>query len=70
MVEFAVEDDGYGFDAGAATRGNGFTNMRDRLGAFGGTVGITSNPGTGTRVIGRVPVREPRTTGRASGSAR
>jgi signal transduction histidine kinase len=70
VVEFAVEDDGCGFDAGAATRGNGFTNMQDRLGAFGGTVEVSSSPGNGTRVTGRVPVGESRTAGRASESAR
>jgi signal transduction histidine kinase len=54
-VEFRVEDDGPGFDQAAAVRGNGFTNMRDRLGAFGGSIEIDSTPGTGTRVAGRVP---------------
>jgi signal transduction histidine kinase len=57
-IEFTVEDDGCGFDASAGRRGNGFTNMRDRIGAFGGTVEVTSTPGTGTRVIGRVPLAE------------
>jgi signal transduction histidine kinase len=55
-IEFAVEDDGCGFEATAPSRGNGFTNMRDRLGAFGGTVEVSSTPGAGTRVIGRVPI--------------
>jgi signal transduction histidine kinase len=64
-IEFTVADDGCGFDASAVTRGNGFTNMRDRLGAFGGTVEVSSTPGNGTRVIGRVPVGERGPAGRA-----
>jgi signal transduction histidine kinase len=59
-IEFSIADDGSGFDATAPARGNGFTNMRDRLGAFGGTVEVVSSPGSGTRVTGRVPVDEPR----------
>jgi signal transduction histidine kinase len=54
-VEFTVADDGCGFDPAVPGRGNGFTNMRDRLGAVGGTVEIASAPGAGTRVTGRVP---------------
>lgn len=69
-IEFAVEDDGCGFDATTAARGNGFTNMRDRLGAFGGSVEVSSTPGAGTRVIGRVPIGEARATGRERVSAR
>jgi signal transduction histidine kinase len=56
-VCFAVTDDGVGFDAGPEPVGNGFDNLRDRLGAAGGAVEIHSVPGGGTTVAGRVPVR-------------
>ena len=53
---FEVADDGAGFDpAQRATPGAGFVNMGDRVGAIGGTFGVQSAPGRGTRVSGRVP---------------
>ena len=53
---FTVFDRGPGFDIGAKVSGRGFQNMRDRLGAFGGDIEVTSAPGRGTTVTGRVPV--------------
>ncbi len=43
-----VADDGRGFDVAATSRGNGLTNMEDRLDALGGTLHIASSPGNGT----------------------
>jgi|GEM_PF-491107 len=54
-LRFEVADDGAGFDP-AATAGHGFENMRDRVGAFGGTVEVESSPGGGTRVRGSLPL--------------
>jgi signal transduction histidine kinase len=54
-LEFEIADNGRGFDPAAPVRGNGFVNMRDRLGAFGGAVEIEAAPRSGTRVTGRVP---------------
>jgi PAS domain S-box-containing protein len=56
-VHFEVVDDGAGLPEGYAGHGAGLTNMRDRLGAMGGTLVIESNSGHGTRVMGAVPVR-------------
>jgi len=54
---FDVADDGHGFDpAKRETPGAGFVNMGDRVGAMGGTFGVQSAPGRGTRVSGRVPI--------------
>ena len=54
---FEVADDGAGFDPAArSTPGAGFVNMGDRVGAIGGTFGVQSAPGRGTRVSGRVPI--------------
>jgi signal transduction histidine kinase/ligand-binding sensor domain-containing protein len=60
--ELAVEDNGRGFavhekvkDAtltqGRAASGNGLENMRRRLAGIGGTCGIASVPGAGTKII-------------------
>ncbi len=54
---FEVADDGAGFDADTVgLAGHGFVNMSDRLGAFGGTLSVTSAPGAGTTVAGRIPL--------------
>lgn len=53
---FEVSDDGEGFDRQDG-EGAGLTNMRDRLGAVGGTLRVESSAGHGTRVQGAVPVR-------------
>jgi signal transduction histidine kinase len=58
VLHFTVTDDGAGFDGAilaAGAGGHGFVNMEDRLGAFGGTLKVTSAPGEGTSVDGRVP---------------
>lgn len=54
-LEFAVVDDGRGFDAAHSPGGSGLQNMRDRLSALGGSVMVRSRPGSGTTVDGRVP---------------
>jgi len=58
-LAFTVEDDGQGFDPATTPRGTGLQGISDRLGALGGTAGVTSAPGCGTRVTGRVPGTEP-----------
>ncbi|MGD0194129.1 MAG: sensor histidine kinase [Candidatus Dormibacteria bacterium] len=55
-LSFDVTDDGAGFNTKTAKRGAGLTNMRDRMDALGGDVEVTSQPGDGTRVAGRLPV--------------
>ena len=55
-VHFEVRDDGAGLPHGQGGEGAGITNMRDRIGAVGGTMAIESHPGAGTRVMGSVPV--------------
>ena len=56
---FDVSDDGSGFQPANAAHSGGLTNMRDRAGAAGGTLDITSAPGTGTLVRGIVPTVSP-----------
>ena len=56
-LTFQIADDGRGFDTGAAAYGTGLQGMADRLDAIGGTLEVTSAPGQGTSVTGRLPVR-------------
>jgi PAS domain S-box-containing protein len=58
QLHFEVRDDGAGLpaDRAHASEGAGLTNMRDRIGAIGGTLAVESHPGEGTRVMGAVPV--------------
>jgi signal transduction histidine kinase len=58
QLEFAVTDDGAGFDTAQATHGTGLQGMADRLAAVGGTLRIDSAPGRGTTVSGALPVSE------------
>jgi PAS domain S-box-containing protein len=55
-VHFVVRDDGAGLPPGHAHEGTGLTNMRDRIGAMGGTLAFESRPGEGTRAMGAVPI--------------
>jgi len=54
-LAFTVSDNGRGFDPAAAPAGTGVQGMADRLAALGGTLHVTSAPGHGTQVTGRVP---------------
>jgi NarL family two-component system sensor histidine kinase LiaS len=53
----AVEDDGLGFDTASAgeSGGMGLRNMRDRITTLGGTIKLTSSPGSGTTVRVLIP---------------
>ena len=55
-LRFTVRDDGTGFDPAARDGGTGFVNMRDRLGAIGGTLRVESSPGAGTSILGMLPL--------------
>ncbi|MEY9964139.1 signal transduction histidine kinase [Streptacidiphilus sp. MAP12-16] len=55
-LEFAVIDDGVGFDPQAAMHSSGLANMQHRLSAFDGALTVVTRPGAGTCVRGRVPL--------------
>jgi signal transduction histidine kinase len=55
-LRFEVADDGVGFDAGEATYGTGLQGIADRLSALGGEMHVRSTRGSGTTVIGELPV--------------
>jgi signal transduction histidine kinase len=56
-LEFSVTDDGAGFDTGSGGAGSGLQGMADRMAALGGDLQVRSQPGHGTTVTGRLPVR-------------
>jgi signal transduction histidine kinase len=54
MVSVAVQDDGIGgADLG---RGSGLRGLADRVEALGGTLGVVSPPGGGTRLAAQIPL--------------
>jgi signal transduction histidine kinase len=53
---FEVADDGSGLDPARTSSGTGFTNMRDRLEALGGSLRIESTLSRGTSVVGTIPL--------------
>jgi signal transduction histidine kinase len=56
-LEFAIHDDGAGFEPRTTPKGMGMQIMLDRVEALGGTLSVESAPGSGTIVTGRVPTR-------------
>jgi signal transduction histidine kinase len=58
-LQFEVRDDGRGFDPSAVGYGTGLQGMSDRLGALGGSLEVRSVTGSGTTVIGSIPVESP-----------
>jgi len=66
QLVFAVTDDGRGFDTTSVALGAGVQNMSDRLAALGGNLDLSSEPGRGTTVTGRVPARPIEPTVRAA----
>lgn len=50
-LQVQIEDDGVGFDAQQANKGNGLKNMHQRAAQIRYTITIDSAPGTGTRII-------------------
>ena len=53
---FRINDDGVGFDPQLVEGGTGLNGMADRLGAVGGRVVVESAVGSGTTVVGTVPM--------------
>ena len=65
-LEFTISDEGVGFDSSRDADGIGLVSMQDRIGAVGGTLEVSSEPGRGTTVRGVVPNCWP-TAGAAPG---
>jgi len=60
-LRFEVADDGRGFDAEETSYGTGLQGIADRLAAIGGELHVDSAPGSGTSVVGDLPVAQPAT---------
>jgi signal transduction histidine kinase len=55
-----IEDDGQGFDPTASYPGHlGLRSMRERATRLGGTLTITSAPGSGTAIHVEIPIHPP-----------
>lgn len=55
-VRLTIEDDGGGFDPSTIERGRfGIVGMRERARLLGGSLGVDSGPGAGTRIEAEVP---------------
>ena len=56
-----VSDDGVGMDAGARAkpRSFGLRGIGERVFLLGGEMSLTSNPGNGTTLVARIPLRPP-----------
>jgi signal transduction histidine kinase len=57
-IQLKVSDDGIGFDAEEAAKGDGvgLIHMRERLTLVNGELLVESRPGAGTTIIARVPI--------------
>jgi signal transduction histidine kinase len=58
-LRFKISDDGAGFDKGRISNGAGLNGISDRMDTVGGSWHIESSPGSGTKVEGTVPVKDP-----------
>jgi signal transduction histidine kinase len=66
-LRFEIVDDGVGCDVESVPgAGAGFTNMRERVAALGGSLTVESTPGQGTRIDGRIPLDANGAGGRQS----
>jgi signal transduction histidine kinase len=64
-LRFEVADTGVGFDEHLERSGSGLTHIRDRVGAVGGHVTISSIPDHGTSVSATIPIANGKATSRS-----
>lgn len=57
QLSVEVDDDGCGVVVASTRRGNGLTNMEDRLEALAGALDIVASPGNGTTLRAVIAVR-------------
>ena len=62
VLTLSVRDGGRGFSSESVRqdRGLGLTSMRERLKLVAGELAVDSKPDSGTTVVARVPLQEPR----------
>lgn len=66
LLQMRVADDGRG---GVTADGNGLAGMRERVAALKGSLQIDSPKGGGTRLLVKIPLRQPRVAGAPQGAA-
>ena len=59
LLRIAVQDDGRGFEIGAATQGEGLRNFELRAREAGGKLALRTGPGAGTSVEFLIPLAKP-----------
>jgi signal transduction histidine kinase len=59
-IQLCIVDSGVGFDASFTKLGLGLQSMRERVASVNGVFSIESSPGSGTRIVVRVPLRAER----------
>jgi PAS domain S-box-containing protein len=64
-VSLTVSDDGVGFDTAARRTGVGFSNIRNRVGAYNGKMNIESAPGKGCTLSLSIPLAPSEESGRS-----
>jgi len=62
-LRLTIADDGRGFDAAAVREGTGLGSLRRRAAEMGGTLGLETAPGAGTRLTLDVPLARRRIGG-------
>ena len=55
-LRLLVRDDGKGFDTSERTSGFGLLGMQERVALLDGEISVSSSPGKGTTVTGRIPI--------------
>jgi signal transduction histidine kinase len=55
-LTFVVADDGSGFDPSVTGYGTGLQGIADRVGALHGDLAVSSRPGGGTKLVGRIEI--------------
>jgi signal transduction histidine kinase len=58
LLTLAVADNGVGFDSTMLQSGLGMRTMRERAESLGGTVRVVSQPGAGTTIEVKIPLKE------------
>ena len=57
-IALTIADDGIGFDPAAKFNGRGMPSLKRRAALLGGSIHVDSEPGRGTRVVLRLPVKK------------
>jgi len=57
QVNLIIQDEGSGFSVKETIKGNGLNNMKERAAILNGSVEIISNPGEGTTIAIKIPLK-------------